>query len=134
MCGFMSNDQLKRQSNYPFSFNGNACSACDARCCRGPRGFIWLTEKRAMEIASSLHMTLDRFSNRYLRRVNGRLSLKEVFVSPLEYACVALNQQTNQCTIYDHRPEQCRSFPFWDENRDTPEVPARYCAGINLDP
>ena len=66
-------------------------------------------------------------------RIDGKLTLKEVYVAPLEYACIALDQQTNQCTIYEHRPEQCRSFPFWLENQNEPEVPARYCAGIILD-
>ena len=129
----MSIPPIKRQPKYSFGFDGTACSRCDARCCRGPKGVIWLTQQRAEDIARSLNMTFERFSSRYLRRIDGKISLKEVYVAPLEYACIALDQQTNQCTIYEHRPEQCRSFPFWVENQNAPEVPARYCAGIILD-
>ena len=129
----MSKENYRRQDKYPFSFDGSACNACDARCCRGPKGYIWLTKARAKSIAESLNMSFDRFSAQYLRIVNGALSLREVYIAPYEYACVALNQQTNQCTIYEHRPDQCRTFPFWDENQRQPEIPARYCPGIILD-
>lgn len=50
--------------------------------------------------------------------------------------CVFL-QQTNQgggCAIYDVRPAQCRSWPFWEWNLDSPDAwnsTARKCPGIN---
>jgi hypothetical protein len=77
-------------------------------------------------------MGFDRFAARYLRLVCGSLSLREVNVAPHEFACVALDQKTNQCTIYEHRPEQCRTFPFWPENQEAPEK-LRFCGGIILD-
>lgn len=129
----MSESKLLQQSEYPFLFQPSACQQCDARCCRGPKGYIWLTKERAMEIAQLLNMHFDRFASHYLRVVSGALSLREVYVAPHEYACIALDQNTNECTIYESRPEQCRTFPFWPENKSEPERPARYCMGITLD-
>lgn len=129
----MSENTHKRRQNYSFSFDNSACSSCDARCCRGPKGYIWLTRDRAEAIAQSLNMPFDRFASQYLRLVHGELSLREVYISPHEYACIALDQKSNQCRIYEHRPEQCRSFPFWEEHQHDPERPARYCPGIILD-
>ena len=28
----------------------------------------------------------------------------------------------NECTIYPVRPQQCRNWPFWDSNLETPEA------------
>lgn len=128
----MTESKPVRKTSFPFSFHSTACNLCDARCCRGPKGYIWITKSRAIEIAESLNMTFDRFSAHYLRLVCGSLSLREVYVAPHEYACIALDQKTNQCTIYEHRPEQCRSFPFWPEHQETPER-LGFCGGVILD-
>ena len=29
--------------------------------------------------------------------------------------CVMLDEKTNLCTVYESRPTQCRTFPFWPE-------------------
>jgi Fe-S-cluster containining protein len=33
-------------------------------------------------------------------------------------ACIFL--QDNRCTVYDARPLQCQTFPFWAENLKSP--------------
>lgn len=121
---------LKRQSGYPFSFDPKSCDGCGAKCCRGPRGFIWLSHSRAQQIARSLSLEFDAFSEQYLRVVNGRLSLREVYLGPHNFACIALDLESNQCTIYENRPDQCLRFPFWEEFRDGPQTISRECPGI----
>ena len=115
----MSKENFKRQDKYLFISMAvrvipvtpdvvevqRAISGCQSPC---------------KSIAESLNMSFDRFSlAQYLRIVNGALSLREKFIAPHEYACVALNQQTNQCTIYEHRPEQCRTFSFGKRIKDS---------------
>ena len=39
---------------------------------------------------------------------------------------------TRRCTVYDARPRQCRTWPFWDSNLRTPEdweETCRVCPG-----
>ena len=61
-------------------------------------------------MAEHLGLEVDEFLSRYARRVGGRYTLKEVE----NYNCVMLGEKG--CTVYEVRPIQCRTFPFWDEN------------------
>jgi len=60
---------------------------------------------------------LDReaFGRQYLRRVDGRISL----VDKPNLDCVFWD---GGCTVYDIRPRQCRTFPFWRENVASPKA------------
>jgi len=59
----------------------------------------------------------------HTRPAKGKLSLRE-------YAngdCIYLDPKTRGCTIYSVRPEQCRTWPFWNSNISTPESWAKTC-------
>lgn len=103
------------------------CTGC-GRCCTGSPGYIWVTEEEIQQIAQFLHLAVEEFSQRYLRRVKGRLSLLEM---PKTYDCVFLKDK--KCQIYPVRPTQCRTFPWWPRNlkseKDWQEA-ARFCEGI----
>lgn len=97
------------------------------RCCRGAPGVVWINKQEIASIASFLGITQDAFAQKYLRSVNGRLSL-------LEYNKGDCIMYDNGCKIYLVRPCQCRSFPFWKsnlENRAEWEKLKKTCPGID---
>lgn len=85
------------------------CSRC-GRCCTG-HGYVWMTRSDIERLADELEIDVDEVGRRYLRRVGGRLSL----VERQDGDCVFWSS-TEGCTVYDARPGQCRTFPFWPAN------------------
>jgi len=83
-----------------------ACTSC-GRCCTGPQGYVWLSTGEAAALAEHLSLELDAFGRRYLRRVGTRLALLDGAGGD----CVFL--QGKLCRVYELRPSQCRSFPWW---------------------
>jgi len=51
---------------------------------------------------------------RYLKRVNGRYSLKEIEFERRNYACIFFDTVSRRCQIYQVRPIQCQRYPFWE--------------------
>ena len=50
--------------------------------------------------------------------------------SLIEYSngdCVFFDGKTRKCTVYEARPRQCRTWPFWDSNIRTEEAWQRTC-------
>lgn len=70
-----------------------------------------MTLEEATAIARALGMPLKDFESACLRRVGARISLLE---RP-NGDCIFW-QEGAGCTVYDTRPTQCRTFPFWTEN------------------
>jgi hypothetical protein len=104
------------------------CTGCGA-CCTGSPGYVWITADDVEQIAAHLKISFEECVKRYTRRVGDRFSLKEL---PRSYDCVFLKEK--KCTIYPVRPKQCRTFPWWRENLETPEhwkEAALRCEGIN---
>lgn len=98
------------------------CTQC-GNCCTGPPGYVWFTEEEAAAMAKRLNVSVEEFHKRYTKRVMGRRSLEEIRNAYGEYDCVFLvsDKQTGKrtCSIYDVRPQQCRTWPFWPENLRT---------------
>ena len=86
------------------------CTQCGG-CCRGP-GNVWVTDHEIEAIARLIDCEPDTFRAQYVKR-SGRRGL-------------VLSQQRNQdcifwqegvgCKVYDARPRQCASYPFWKVN------------------
>ena len=91
------------------------CTRCGG-CCTG-QGYVWVSEGRIREIAEFLDMSVERFSRRYVRRVDNRLSLVEK-----EHADCVFWERDKGCTIYPVRPVQCRTFPFWPEHLESSDA------------
>lgn len=66
-------------------------------------------------IASRLGMELAGFLSRYTRQVDGGLSLCE----ETDGRCV-LFESGRGCRVYEARPRQCRTWPFWARVVATP--------------
>ena len=111
------------------------CAGCGG-CCTGAPGYVWLTPEEEKQIADFLNIPLDEFEKTYTRLVYGlRRSLKEIPQS--NYDCVFFNSETKRCSIYDVRPAQCRTWPFWDsllESKQAWDNACKTCPGCNQGP
>lgn len=105
------------------------CTGCGG-CCTGSPGVVWVTAQEVQQMAEHLNLSIDEFSEKYLRLLGNRISLKE---HAYTYDCVFL-KEGKRCSIYAHRPTQCRTFPWWPSNisseREWLEA-ASWCEGIN---
>lgn len=99
------------------------CSAC----CRLGEGKVYLTEKEAHRIAEFLDISESDFLERYTSTEDERFVLKD----GKEQTCIFLSHP--RCTVYDVRPLQCRTYPFWTENlknRNRWKLTREECPGI----
>ena len=78
---------------------------------------MWVTNEEIVALAAAVGEELEAFEDKYVRRVGARKSLKEFPNGD----CVFFDGQTRRCTVYEARPRQCRTWPFWDSNLKTPE-------------
>ena len=90
------------------------CTQC-GDCCRGAPGFVWVDAEAIARIAEYRGESVDQFSRRHVRRVGDRYSLIERPGGD----CVFWEEQGG-CTVYPARPVQCRTWPFWAENIESP--------------
>ncbi len=81
------------------------CTQC-GECCTGAPGTIYVGPEEIRSIAAALTMPIKRFVSQYLYPYNDSYSIRE----DQDGRCLFFD---GQCTIYHHRPLQCRTFPFW---------------------
>jgi Fe-S-cluster containining protein len=104
------------------------CTGC-GQCCTGAPGYVWVEESEIAEMAAALNMAFDAFTKRYIRKVGDRYSLIE---DSKTYDCVFLKD--NKCAVYQARPQQCRTFPWWIQNLRSKEDwdnASEFCEGMN---
>jgi Fe-S-cluster containining protein len=107
------------------------CQQC-GNCCSGVPGYVWVNDEEALAIAAFLKMPIEAFAKKYLRKVGKKVSLIEL----PNYDCVFLTRSEKGigCSIYPVRPEQCRTWPFWHYNLESPDdyiENTKRCPGIN---
>lgn len=100
-------------NDFCFSFNARSCEDCDGRCCVGESGYIFVTLQEMRQISAFLKISFEDFALKYLKKVNYRFSIIEK-PHPSGMACVFFDDDSKKCAIYDVRPKQCVSFPFWE--------------------
>ena len=122
----MENGELISKEGFPYKFNQDACKECEGNCCIGESGYIWVNPIEIKEIAKFLEIDVDEFKEKYLIKVGYKYSIKE---KPYKdgFACIFFE---NGCKIYEVRPNQCRTFPFWDYFKDKVEELKKECPGI----
>lgn len=86
------------------------CKRCGV-CCGEDPGFVYLSKKDLESLCQFVGLSEVDFTEKYCRWVDyygGReaLSLKE----KARYYCIFFD---NGCTLYEARPVQCRTYPFW---------------------
>lgn len=105
------------------------CTGCGG-CCTGVPGYVWLSSEDIERLIAHLELSHEAFFETYCRKAKGRWSLKELLP---HYDCIFL-KNGKECSVYEARPKQCRTFPWWKENllsKRSWEDAGRYCEGIN---
>jgi Fe-S-cluster containining protein len=80
-------------------------------CCRarGLYGYLYLTLEDRRRLAAHLSLSTRVFTEQYCERPEGRWHLRHP-----ERDCRFL--QGGRCAVYEARPAQCRTWPFWPQN------------------
>lgn len=87
-----------------------ACQG-SGRCCvsRGAYGWVYLTLVDRRRLAQALGMPTRQFTREYCAKTDGLFHLRDDGPD-----CRFLVDR--RCSIYEARPTQCRTWPFWPEN------------------
>lgn len=127
----MEKPTLVTRQGFPFAFNPAACESCGGRCCNGESGNIWVNNGEKEALAAALGLDLAAFAQRFLKKVGYRHSIGERRQGE-NYACLLYDGEKGGCSVYEARPRQCRTFPFWDYFRERPQEAAAECPGVIL--
>lgn len=103
------------------------CTEC-GDCCKG-EGVVWLTRDDCRVLAKGMEMTVQKFLESQTCIIDGRRAL-----FPVNGDCQFLDSKTNKCKVHDHKPKQCRTYPFWKSvlsSRGSWDLQKQRCEGIN---
>ncbi len=123
----MSN--IIKKEGYPYAFDADACATCQGRCCTGESGYIYVTKNEIEKIAVLLEMEVNDFRVKYLFQKGYKFSIKEQKYND-SYECIFYDRESNGCKIYMARPNQCKTFPFWDYFKTRVDELKEECPGI----
>jgi len=118
-----------RKEGYNFSFDPKACESCSGRCCIGDSGYIWVTPKEINDMSVRFNLEREDFITEYLSKIGYRYTIKELPYLD-GYKCVFFNTDKKECKVYDKRPTQCRTFPFWEHFKNNISEVEEECPGI----
>ena len=125
-----ADDKQKSPGRKPWWGDGLrfACQG-SGKCCvsHGSDRYVYVTLEDRRRLAKTLGIPTRQFTRRYCVRHNGLFHL-----GTDEKSCVFLDER--RCSVYEGRPTQCRTWPFWDGNLATPADWARAgvrCEGVN---
>lgn len=122
---------MMTKEGFDYSFDPSACEACEGRCCTGESGYIFASIQEFETMAELLGLEMSQFIEKYLLKVKNRYSLKEVRYND-SYDCIFYDRKSNGCAIYEARPLQCRTFPFWDYFKSHPKELEIECPGVSF--
>jgi Fe-S-cluster containining protein len=108
------------------------CSGC-GNCCTGAPGYVWVGQPEIDTLSAAVGMRVEEFESRYVRRVRARRSLVELANGD----CVFFDNAARRCSVYEARPHQCRTWPFWESNVRTPGAwrdVCKACPGSGVGP
>lgn len=124
----MSN--LIKKEGFDYAFESSACDTCAGNCCIGESGYIWITVQEINFLAKHLKISQEELIEKYLNKIGYKYSIKEVKLAEDNFACMFFNLEKRQCSIYEARPTQCRTFPFWDYFKENTEEVYKECPAI----
>lgn len=92
------------------------CTGCGG-CCRARNGYeyVYVDPTEARAIARRLGIPLRRFVDEYLIEQHDDAPFDvQMHLRFDDGACSMLKD--GKCQVYEQRPKQCRTWPFWREN------------------
>jgi Fe-S-cluster containining protein len=98
------------------------CTRC-GHCCTGEPGYVWVNNQEIAAIAAARGETPAQTEALHTRLAGRRRTLRE----KANGDCVFYDREQG-CTVYAVRPRQCRTWPFWESNLESPEAWQKACA------
>ena len=123
-------NNLLTQDGFTYGFDAAVCSQCEGNCCIGESGYIWINPEEIKKLSVLLNITVEELKLKYLNKVNYKFSIKEKKLSKDNFACAFFDLNLKQCSIYEARPSQCRTFPFWDYFKNNEKEVYEECPAI----
>lgn len=121
--------KIIKKDGFSYGFDPSACDTCKGNCCIGESGYIWISKSEILALSSHLGMGDLEFVNEYLSKIGYRYTLKEEEFEG-GYRCIFFDMIKRCCSVYNARPAQCRTFPFWDHFKTHQEEVEKECPGI----
>ncbi len=126
MMSIMDNDSCFYKNGLKFS-----CQRCSF-CCGHSPGYVYLSRADLDRFCQGTGLSIKEFVSKYCRWADyyeGKTVL--ALLEKKNYDCIFWD---NGCTLYEHRPSQCRTYPFWAwvvKDKATWDEIARECPGMN---
>ncbi len=79
---------------------------------------VWVSDEEIADIANATGKSTGEIRLLHTRIVGGRVSLREYPNGD----CTFFDPKKRTCTVYEARPVQCRTWPFWNSNINTPKA------------
>lgn len=119
--------------NKPFYKEGLnfECVQCSA-CCRFDPGYVFLSASDMDRLVLYFRMEKKEIVEKYCRIVDMGDSRRLSFHEKRNFDCIFWKD--GGCSIYEARPLQCRSYPFWRPflvNAEAWNKEAENCPGMN---
>ncbi|MDA7848249.1 YkgJ family cysteine cluster protein [Sulfurospirillum sp.] len=121
--------EMIKKDGFSFTFNPKACEECGGGCCIGESGYIWVSPIEINALTQSLKLKRDDFITNYLSKIGYRYSIKEIEYNE-GYRCIFFDIEKKMCSVYENRPNQCRTFPFWNHFKKNIREVEEECPGI----
>ncbi|MBL0708873.1 MAG: YkgJ family cysteine cluster protein [Sulfurimonas sp.] len=122
---------ITKKEGFNYSFDASACASCEGRCCTGESGYIYVSKDEIQNISKLLSLDEETFVKEYLFKKSYKYSIKEIKYNA-SYDCIFYQRDTKVCSIYDVRPSQCRTFPFWDYYKTRVDELQEECQGVKV--
>ena len=102
------------------------------KCCvsRGEYGFVYMTREDQKSMAAYLKKPLKTFRRHFTKVTDG---VRHLIQPEGTDDCLFLKDK--RCTVYEARPTQCRTWPFWSENlspKAWQKNVVAYCPGASV--
>jgi hypothetical protein len=110
------------------------CIRCNG-CCSGQPGYVWLSKKDLDTLSDFLHVSKRKFALDYCKPVDIGLSYTLSLKEKQSHDCIFL--ENSGCIVYNARPAQCRTYPFWGtilEDEESWVGESKACPGIGRGP
>ncbi len=128
MMGIMDNASCFYKNGLKFS-----CQRCSF-CCGHSPGYVYLSRSDLYKLCEGTGLSIKEFVSKYCRWADyyeGKTVL--ALLEKKNYDCIFWDKG---CTLYEHRPSQCRTYPFWAwivKDKATWDEIARECPGMRAE-
>jgi uncharacterized protein len=106
------------------------CTRC-SRCCRHTAGYVFLSGSDCDALCGILNLGREELLRIHCRSVDMGLARRVSLKEKPNLDCIFW--ENGGCSVYEARPLQCRSFPFWSScvsSREEWDLHAARCPGM----